>query len=140
MNEHENEAIEGEVINNTKTSKARIVKTSRVSKPTFRQVEFAKNYIEGNTKGNGTRSAIKAGYSERGAGQQASELLKNPNVLAILHSGVEEAETVIRSLIQSDSESIQLAAAKELLDRTQGKSVQRSENVNINISVEDMLS
>ena len=90
--------------------------------------------------GNGTKSAIKAGYSEGSAASQASELLRNPKVLAILNSKVQVAEGVISDLMQSDNENIALAAAKEVLDRTQGKSVARSENININLTVEDMLS
>ena len=34
---------------------------------------------------NGTQAAIRAGYSKKSAGSQASELLKNPNISARVH-------------------------------------------------------
>jgi phage terminase small subunit len=140
MKTQENELIEGEVINPTTTQKSKVVKTSKSYKPTFRQIQFAKAYIEGDTMGNGTKSAIKAGYSESSAGPMASSLLRNPNVLAILNSKVEVAERVISDLMTTgESDAIRLAAAKETLDRTQGKSVSRSMDVKVNITVEDML-
>lgn len=46
---------------------------------TDRQERFCREYV---IDYNGTRSAIAAGYSELGAGQQASELLKIPKVAA----------------------------------------------------------
>lgn len=130
---------DGEVIDSITTSDETVVKTSKVSKPTYRQRKFANAYKEGDTMGNATKSALKAGYSEVSAYSQGSTLLKNPKVLAILNESVEEAERVIRSLMYDESSAIALAASKEVLDRTQGKSIARSENINVNISVEDML-
>ena len=46
-------------------------------KLTIKQKKFADEYI---INGNATESAIKAGYSERYAGQNADKLLKNTNI------------------------------------------------------------
>ena len=120
----------------TRTQKGNNVKRSELQDMPLRQRKFVKAYKE---TGNGTKSAIQAGYSEASAATQASRLLRNEKVLAILNSAVEEAEGTIRSLMQSDNEAIRLAASKETLDRTIGKPIQRSESVNVNISVETML-
>jgi len=143
MNTSNNDAIEGEIINplkHTTQDNEQDVKSSKSTHPTFRQVMFANNYKEGNTMGNGTASAIKAGYSPVSAAAQASQLLKNPKVLSILNESTELAEKTIKSImLDSDSDAVRLAAAKELLDRTVGKAVQRNESVRINITVESML-
>lgn len=127
---------------NIKKDKSKSVKSSKVNGLTYKQRLFIKAYKEGNTMGNGTRSAMKAGYSDNSAHVQASVLLKNPKVLAILNESVEEAEGVIISLMNDGEQAgtTRLAAAREVLDRTMGKAVQRSENVNVNISVESMLN
>lgn len=139
----EDQVLEGEVIepdNDIKKQNSKFVKTTKERKPTYRQIKFANAYKEGNTMGNATKSAIKAGYSEVSASVQGSKLLNNRKVLKILNDSVEEAEGVIRGLMVSgETGTIQLAAAKEVLDRTIGKPIQRSENVNINITVESML-
>lgn len=120
----------------TRTQNKTKVKRSELQSLPLKQRKFIKAYIE---SGNGTRSAIKAGYSERSASTQASRLLKNERVLSILNDSVEEAEGVIRGLMSSESEAIALQAAREVLDRTVGKPVQRSESTHINITVESML-
>lgn len=116
--------------------KDKIVKSVRITDLPLRQRKFIKNYKETGKKRD---SAIKAGYSEHSAHTTANRLLKNEKVLSILNSAVEEAEGVIRGLMQSDDEKIALAASREVLDRTIGKPVQRSESVSVNITVESML-
>lgn len=145
---NDNEAIEGEVIdagydayNNTTQDNDDTVKRSRNTRLSVKADKFAKNYKESETMGNGTQSAIKAGYSKASASVTASRLLKDARVLAILNESVEDAERVIRDLMYtSDSDTVRLAAAKEVMDRTVGKAVQRTENTNLNISVEMMLN
>lgn len=139
MNTSKKQVIEGEVISDTTQSNEPIVKSSKSTRPTYRQIQFAKNYKEGNTLGNAKRSAIKAGYSESSSESIGSQLLKNPKVLAILNAHVEVAEGVITDLMHDESPAIRLAAAKETLDRTQGKAIARSESVHVNLTVEDML-
>lgn len=122
---------------NTKTSKRGNVKTYRMSDLPLKQRKLVKNYMETGKKRD---SAIKAGYSEVSAHVTANRILKSDKVLSILNDSVEEAEGTIRELmLTSDSEAIRLAAGKEVLDRTIGKPVQRSETLNVNITVESML-
>jgi len=121
--------LEGEIVKRPKA-------THKLSNLPLKQRKFVKYYKE---TGNGTKSAKLAGYSERSAAVQASRLLRNENVLAILNDSVEEAEGVIKSLMHSEDEKVQLAAAREVLDRTIGKPIQRSESVAVNITVESML-
>lgn len=133
-----NEIIEGEVITKQKNNN---VKRSRNNKLSYKASQFAKYYKEGNTMGNGTKSAIKAGYSEVAASAQASRLLKDVRVLDILNKNIDRAQGVISSIMDDESESgtTRLAAAREVLDRTIGKPIQRSESVSVNITVESML-
>ena len=138
MNTNEDQAIEGEIIDNTTKQKAKNVKAFKVTDLPLKQRKFIKAYRQ---TGNGTKSAIEAGYAEGSAHVTASRLLKTDKVLAILNDSVEEAESVIRGLMTtSDNPQIQLAAAKEVLDRTIGKPIQRSESVQVNITVEQMLN
>jgi phage terminase small subunit len=138
------EVLEGEVMDSsyvhTTQSNEDNVKNPKSTRLSVKASEFIKNYTEGETMGNGTKSAIKAGYSEVSASSYASQLLKNPKVLSVLNGKVEEAERVISDLMYtSESDAIRLASAKEVLDRTIGKSVQRSESTNVHITVEMML-
>lgn len=121
---------------NTTTSKTKTVKPSEF-KLTPKQKKFVKHYIE---TGNGTKSAKLAGYSEVSAATQAYENLRKPHILAKLEASTEQAEGVILSLMHSgETGDLKLKAAREVLDRTIGKPVQRSESVSVNITVESML-
>lgn len=139
------DVVEGEVLMpgeyNVIKDKQENVKIPKKTKLSLKAQKFIENYKEGNTMGNATKSAIKAGYSEVSASSYGSQLLKNPKVLAVLNESVEEAERVIRDLMYtSESDAVRMAAAKEVLDRTIGKSVQRSESTQVNINVEMMLN
>lgn len=138
------EAIEGEVIeSNTRTRNDDNVKSSKKQAPLkmpLKHRKFVQYYSEGETMGNGTKSAIKAGYSEASAHVQASRLLRNEKVLAVLNSNVEAAEMTISNIMTTgESDAVRLAAARELLDRTIGKPIQRSVSVHANVTVESML-
>ena len=130
--------------NNTTSLEGEIVKPSKSStipkrELTYKQKKFVKYYKE---TGNGVKSALKAGYGNgkyNVAATSSSTLLKNPKILSILNDSVEEAEGVIRGLMRSRDEDIALKASKEVLDRTVGKPIQRSESVHVNITVESML-
>lgn len=123
-------AIEGEIVEKPK------VKSARIQDLPLKQRKFIKYYKE---TGNGTKSAKLAGYAESSAYSTASRILKSDKVLSILNDSVEEAQEVIRSLVRSDDPKISLAASREVLDRTIGKPIQRSESVQVNITVESML-
>lgn len=127
---------------NTKQSKAEVVKPFNVKailrKLSPKQRKWIKYYME---TGNQTKSAKLAGYSERSASLQGYRMMKNEKVLMVLNDAVEEAEMVIRGIMNDETakQETQLAAAREVLDRTIGKPIQRSESVNVNITVESML-
>jgi phage terminase small subunit len=123
-------ALEGEIVKPSKS------KPNPLRDMPLKHRKFVKYYKE---TGNGTNSAKLAGYSPTSAHVTASRLLKDSKVLAVLHDSVEEAELVIKELMQSENEETRLKAAKETLDRTIGKPIQRSESVSVNISVESML-
>lgn len=94
-------------------------------KLTKKQKAFADEYI---TTGNGTKSALKAyetnDYST--AGNIASDNLKNPKIEKYLESHVAEAKAVIYELMtKSDNDRIRIDAAKDIIDRVDGKAVTR---------------
>jgi len=70
---------------------------------TPRQAAFVREYL---IDRNGTQAAIRAGYSEKGAGVTASQLLTNPNVAKLVDAGTQRqakksgvtAEKVLRRL------------------------------------------
>lgn len=131
--------LEGDIVKSPKVQvkPKRLVKSTKGTEIRYRR--FAKHY---NETGNGTKSAIAAGYSPLSAAQQASALLKNPKVLELLNKNVEKAEGVLVTIMSDEAEksSDRIKAATEVLDRTIGKPVQRTETVSVNITVETMLS
>lgn len=139
------EVLEGEVLMpgeyNTMKDNEKNVKSTKKKRLSVKAQKFIENYKEGNTMGNATKSAIKAGYSEVSSSVTGSRLLKDARVLSILNESVDDAQEVIKDLMySSESDAVRMAAAKELLDRTIGKSIQRSESVRVNITVESMLN
>lgn len=58
-------------------------------KLTFKQQRFVDAYV-GEAKGNGTRAALSAGYSEKGVRVAAHDLLTNPNIQAAIKARVSE--------------------------------------------------
>lgn len=85
-----------------------------------------------------TQAAREAGYAHPGIRSQ--ELMKRANVLAQLEKGQKKAQKTILQLMDSRSDKIKLEAAKEVLDRTLGKAVQRVQTENTHVSIELDLS
>jgi phage terminase small subunit len=108
-----------------------------------RQLQFVINYVD---SGHGTNSAINAGYSEKSAYSTASDLLRNPKIAsaiekeredrkkAIQHKLSKYAEDAVKILYElagkSDSDSVRLQAAKDIMDRAGHKPVDKVENKN----------
>ena len=75
--------------------------------------------------GNGTKAAIAAGYSAKGAHVTASRLKRNPKVLKYLREmsqemidgAAPEAISTIRKLLKNKSGYVRLEAARDILDR-----------------------
>jgi len=98
---------------------------------TERQDKFIEHY---SLTGNATQSAIEAGYSEKTAKQKGYELKKN-----LRHEINDQTQKVLADKIpqnlhflselaeKAESESVRLAAVKDILDRAGLKPVERSE-------------
>lgn len=97
------------------------------------QKEFIDEYLKLRKK-NATQAAINAGYSEKSAASQASQLLKNPKVVEYLKEREQaisqelreefifdalEARKVMHSIMNDDEakDSDRINAAKDFLDR-----------------------
>ena len=98
---------------------------------TERQDKFIEHY---SLTGNATQSAVEAGYSEKTAKQKGYELKKN-----LRHEINDQTQKVLADKIpqnlhflselaeKAESESVRLAAVKDILDRAGLKPVERSE-------------
>jgi phage terminase small subunit len=102
---------------------------------TEKQDKFIEHYCR---TGNATQSAIHAGYSEKGAVQAGHRLKKQFNdqiqerVKRMVQDMVPASLSAIQTLIdQGESESVRLAAAKDILDRSGLKPVEKIETTNI---------
>ena len=130
--------LEGEIVKPSKVSihPKRNIKSTRGTDIKYKK--FAKAYQE---TGRARASAIMAGYSPTSAHTTASRLLKNEKVLAILNKNVEKAEGVLVTIMSDENErsADRMKAATEILDRTIGKPIQRTEQISVNITVETML-
>lgn len=69
------------------------------------------------------------------AAVEASRLLASPNVQIYKQSVVKKAKRKIGLLIDSDNESIALKASQDVIDRTEGKAIQKSENIQRTVTV-----
>ena len=121
---------------------------------TERQAAFVREYIErGGRPGAGASAAQAAGYARPGrAGRaaarvRASELLRNPKVLAYLrdeltrklNAGAALGVDVLIELAQHGPPQVRLSAARELVDRGHGPIVSRNAHVHATWCIEDLL-
>lgn len=100
-------------------------------KLTPKQKKFADKYLE---TGNGTKAAKEA-YDVKNnvvAGAVSYENLRKPQIEAYLESHVQLAQNeLIKILKKKDAKDTdKIAVAKDILDRTQGRPVQRQINAN----------
>jgi phage terminase small subunit len=127
-------ALENE---NPNQSSAKVIRR----KATLKQRKFAEEYL--NNGGNATKAATVAynTSNDNSAASIGTELLRKPAVLALLNKHEEAAELVVLDTMMNAPEyKDRLAGAKLLLAYTRGNPVSRNENVNVNISLEDILS
>jgi hypothetical protein len=71
---------------------------------------------------------------------EASKLLTKPNVSIYKASIVKKAKTKIGLLIDSSNESIALKASQDVIDRTEGKAIQKNETTSKVVTVKLDLS
>lgn len=69
------------------------------------------------------------------AGTAAHKLLKQPNVIGYRDSAVKKAKARIVTLVDSENENTALKAAQDILDRNEGKAIQKTENLSRTIEV-----
>ena len=65
----------------------------------------------------------------------AARLLQKPAVIGYKDSAVGKAKRKIVSLVDSENESIALKASESIIDRVEGKAVQKSEHINRTVEV-----
>jgi len=75
-------------LNGAKYIKQKWLRMDKQNKLNERQILFAKEYVK---DWNATQAAIRAGYSEKTAAQQAARLLKNVNILKYVQGGISKA-------------------------------------------------
>lgn len=73
--------------------------------------------------------------NRKAASVQAAKLLAKPSVIGYKDSAVRKAKNRIVSLVQSSNESIALKASQDILDRNEGKAVQKTENLSRTVTL-----
>lgn len=104
---------------------------------TPKQKKFVHEYI---ATGNGEKSALKAYNTTKpeSARAIASETLTKVNVIEYLKSQAPKiAENITRLALQAESEGVQLAAGKDVLDRAGHIAVTKTINVNVEVDATD---
>ena len=102
---------------------------------TSKQNAFITNYIK---FGDANRAAILAGYPERSAKSKGSQLrkqfqseIKARTELKMMDGAQMALDTLLKLAEQSTSDTVKLAAAKDILDRSGYQAVQRVEQTHI---------
>jgi phage terminase small subunit len=94
---------------------------------TVKQDKFLKRYME---TGNGTEAALEV-YdtdNENTAAVIASQNLRKPSILEKFREAQGIAHSTIVSLaVGAENEAVRLNAAKDIIDRTEGKAMQRTD-------------
>ena len=90
---------------------------SKQLKPSPRHQAFVHHYLE---TGNGTKSAILAGYSERSAAAAASRLLRNPEII-----GAVEAELARRAEISGISSKFVLEGIRGIAENGEARNADK---------------
>lgn len=94
---------------------------------TPKQDKFLKSYLE---TGNGTKAALEAYDTTdyKTAGAIASENLKKPSIMEKFKAAQDIAHSTIVSLATgAENEAVRLNAAKDIMDRTEGRATQKTE-------------
>lgn len=108
---------------------------------TRKQRAFADKILD-NPKISNTQAYVEAYGNDnvKTAGKAAHNLMKNPKVLQYMETYAPQAERRIIELTQSENERIALDASRDILDRTKGKAIARTESMNVNVSIESFLN
>lgn len=98
--------------------------------------------LESNPKLSQTEAYIRTHMtnSRKTAGIEASKLLKKPSVIGYRDSAVKRAKLRIVTLVDSSNESIALKASESIIDRNEGKAVQKQDITSRTVEVKLDLS
>lgn len=113
--------------------KGRLAKEFRIKPKTKQMVDL----LLENPKLSQTEAYIRThGTNNRDSARAtASKVLSKPNVIGYRASAVGKAKRRIISLVDSENQSIALKASQDIIDRNEGKSVQKTENLSRTIEV-----
>jgi phage terminase small subunit len=98
---------------------------------TKKQKAFADEVLK---TGNGTQSALKT-YDTKDyftAAAISTENLKKPQIMSYLQEHLEKAKNVVIQLLEEENPKIRLEAAKDVIDRCEGRATQRQEHTGAN--------
>lgn len=104
-------------------------------KLTKKEKGFADAYLE---SGNGTKAALENYNTEKEevAAVIASRTLRKDKVIAYLESQAEPvAKNMVHLALNAESEQVQVAAGKDVLDRSGYKPVEKSINLNVDADI-----
>jgi hypothetical protein len=118
--------------------RAKLIKQLRLKPNTVKMLEL----MESNPKLSQTEAykQTHATNNSNTAAVEASRLLASPNVQIYKDSVVKKAKRKIGILIDSENERIALDAAKDVIDRTEGKAIQKNETTSKVVTVKLDLS
>lgn len=106
-----------------------------MDKLTKKQQGFVKDYIDTGI----ASEAVKNHYNvanDATARSIGSENLTKPNIIAVIESHAEKAESMIYHLSQNaEGEAVRLNASKDIMDRAGYKPVEKSVNLNIETEI-----
>ena len=103
---------------------------------TRKQIAFVDTLLS-NTSLSATEAymQIYGNSSRKAASVNSARTLAKASVAIYADSAVKSAKERIVSLVKSDNESIALKASQDIVDRTEGKAVQKNETINKTIEV-----
>ena len=90
-----------------------------------------------NPKLSATEAYIRTHETEnrRTAGNAANKLLKSPSVIGYKDSAVKKAKRRVIELVDSSNENTALKASQDIIDRNEGKAIQKSETTSKVVTV-----
>lgn len=102
---------------------------------------FADKLI-GNSKISATQAYLDTHETESRltAAQNASQLLRKPEVQIYMQNHVDQAKQTVVKLMKSRKDEIRLKASQDIMDRNYGKPLTRTNTINLNISIEEALN
>lgn len=125
---------------NIKTQEQEIVNKPGKSKVDYKAESFVREYKSNGYNGKQAYLvAVNSKVKPSTAATEASTLLKSPNVQALLADLEPQARRALGVMIADNDHKDHFNATKLALAYSHGTPVARTENVNVNVSLEDIL-